>query len=184
MLPDGWYGSETFSANFIEALESWISRGGTLVCLRGAARWAANPDGGLSSARMRPASWPIDSGEATESRETVAVPGAILTTTVDSNHYLTFGYDSKTAVLVRSNLAFEPDPELATPFRLAPVGELRLAGFAYDDSLDRLAGTPYVVVDRIGSGKIVLFLEDPNFRVYWYGLHRLFLNSLLLAPSF
>jgi hypothetical protein len=184
VLPHGWYGSETFSAALTEAIESWISRGGTLVCLKGAARWVANPESGLSSARMRPARWPLDGGEASESRETVAVPGAILAATPDPNHYLTFGYVSKAAVLVRSNLAFESDPELATPFRLAPAGDLRLAGFAYDDSLDRLAGTPFVIVDRIGSGKIVLFLEDPNFRVYWFGMHRLFLNSLLLAPSF
>ena len=87
-------------------------------------------------------------------------------------------------MLVRSNLAFEPDPEVAAPFRMAPLERLHLAGFAYPDSLERLAGTPYVTEERVGSRHVVLFLDDPQFRNYWHGLHRLLLNSLLLSPSF
>ncbi len=103
---------------------------------------------------------------------------------MNPHHYLTLGYRQDTPVLVRSNLAFEPDPDLAAPLWFAGREEIQLAGFAYGDSLDRLAETPYVIVEPIGSGKIVLFLDDPGFRVYWFGLHRLLLNSLLVAPSF
>ena len=95
------------------------------------------------------------------------------------------GYDGPTPVLVHSNLAFEPDPSLATPFSFSSSARnLVLSGFAYGDSVERLAGTPYVIEERVGSGHIVLFLDDPNFRIYWYGLARLFLNSILLSPSF
>ena len=81
-------------------------------------------------------------------------------------------------------LAFEPDPAIAAPLRFAESSRLHLAGFAYPDSLERLAGTPYALAERVGSGHIVLFLDDPNFRIYWQGLSRLFLNSLVLSPSF
>ena len=87
-------------------------------------------------------------------------------------------------MLVQSNLAFEPDPAIAAPFRFAEPSRLHLAGFAYPDSLERLAGTPYALEERVGSGHIVLILDDPNFRLYWQGLSRLFLNSLVLSPSF
>jgi hypothetical protein len=177
VLPDGRYSGRTFSPAFVEALESWISRGGTLICIRGAASWAAGQEA-ISSASMRPAEWPLEDG-----RETVAVPGAILSATADPHHYLTFGYSGSTPVLVRSNYAFEPDPELAAPFAFSQTDDIRLAGFAYDDSIERLAGTPFVIVERVGRGKVILFLEDPNFRVYWFGLHRLFLNAVVLAPS-
>jgi len=114
----------------------------------------------------------------------VAIPGAVWRTTPDEHHFLTFGYEGAVPVLVRSNLAFEPDPRLASPVSFVAREGLRLSGFAYTDSLDRLAGTPYVVDERVGSGHVILFLDDPNFRVYWHGLARLFLNSILLSPSF
>jgi len=112
------------------------------------------------------------------------VPGAILRAEVDSQQYLTYGYRGELPVLVNSNLAFEPNREIAAPVSLAPRETLHLAGFAYDDSLDRLASTPFVIDERLGDGHVILFLDDPNFRNYWRGLSRLFLNSVLLSPSF
>ncbi len=186
MLPDGAYERSTFPADQLAALKGWIARGGTLVCLRRASRWAADPELGLAGTRMRDPDWPpaTDGDEPQERRRTRAVPGAILRALPDPHHYLTFGYAEETAVLVASDLAFEPDPEQAAPLALAAVEEIRLSGFAYPDSLARLAGTPYLVEERLGSGHVVLFLDDPNFRVYWRGLSRLFLNAVLLSASF
>ena len=184
VMPHGGYGRDFLTADLTEALENWIKRGGTLVCLKGAASWVAEPEGGISSARFRPTQWPLEGGEAVEPRPTLGIPGAILRVSADPHHYLTIGFDPQAAVLVRSNLAFQPDSDLPAPFSFPTDEPIRLAGFAYEDSVERLAGTPYVLVEPFGAGKMVLFLEDPNFRVYWFGLHRLFLNSLLLAPSF
>jgi hypothetical protein len=43
-----------------------------------------------------------------------------------------------------------------------------------------VAGSPYVVRDRRGAGSVVLFLDDPNFRLFWDGLRRLFINAVFL----
>ncbi len=184
VLPDGRYPEKTFSADWVAGLRSWISRGGSLVCFKGAARWAADPERDLASARLRSPRWPPEAAEGVTTRRTVAIPGAILKATADEHHFLTLGYDGSVPVLVRSNLAFEPDASLATPVSFVAREGLRLSGFAYSDSLDRLASTPYLVDERVGSGHVILFLDDPNFRVYWHGLARLFLNAILLSPSF
>ena len=39
---------------------------------------------------------------------------------------------------------------------------------------------PCLDVDR---GRVVVFTEDPNFRAYWRGAQRLFLNAVVLGPS-
>ena len=185
VLPHGYYDSSTFSDEFVKTLKGWVSRGGTLVCLGGASRWAANPDLDLSAVRMRDSSWPPTADEAQgDARTTRSIPGAILRAVPDPHHYLTFGYTDDTPVLVNSNSAFEPSSDIAAPLQLAPVETLRLSGFAYRDSLERLAETPYVMDERVGEGHIVMFLDDPNFRLYWRGLSRLFLNAVLLSPSF
>lgn len=184
VLPHGWYAEDTFTKERTGELKSWIDDGGTLVCLKNAAKWATQPERELSAVRLRDTKWPPESSADSESRETVAVPGAILRAESDPFHFLAIGYEGATPVLVQSNLAFEPDAAIAAPFEFAELSSLHLAGFAYPDSLERLAGTPYALEERVGEGHVVLILDDPNFRVYWQGLSRLFLNSLLLSPSF
>ena len=185
VLPDGYYDDRTFPEQWIEALEAWIRRGGTLVCFKGASAWVSNLDAGLTSARMREPIWPQEATESVKPRRTASIPGAILRAVPDEHHYLSLGYDGPTPVLVHSNLAFEPDPSLAAPLTFSSSARnLLLSGFAYGDSVERLAGTPYVIEERVGSGHVILFLDDPTFRVYWYGLARLFLNAILLSPSF
>ena len=47
-----------------------------------------------------------------------------------------------------------------------------------EEFLDRSAS---VLVSRLGSGRVVLFADNPNFRGSWYGTNRLFLNALFLG---
>jgi hypothetical protein len=43
--------------------------------------------------------------------------------------------------------------------------------------------TPFVVHEQLGTGNLVLFADDPNFRLFWDGLNKLFFNSVLIMPS-
>jgi hypothetical protein len=38
-----------------------------------------------------------------------------------------------------------------------------------------------VLVSKIGSGRVVLFADNPNFRGTTYGMNRMFLNALFLG---
>ncbi len=76
------------------------------------------------------------------------------------------------------------DYQANPPVFFKDFGDIHLGGLKYQSSLDRLAGTPYITEESIGSGKVILFLQDPNYRLYWHGLTRLFLNSVILSPAF
>ena len=43
--------------------------------------------------------------------------------------------------------------------------------------------TVSLVVSKIGSGRAILFSNNPNFRGSWYGTNRLFLNAILLGDK-
>ena len=66
---------------------------------------------------------------------------------------------------------YSPDP-----------ANLLLDGYMLHEDRPRLAGRPFVLVQRVGRGRVIYFADDPTFRGYWYGLNQLFLNSLLLGP--
>ena len=82
--------------------------------------------------------------------------------------------------MVWSALAFAPGPSAETPIRIADAASARVSGFVFPESLTHVAGTPYVVRERRGQGAVILFLDDPNFRLFWDGLSRLFFNAVLL----
>jgi hypothetical protein len=69
---------------------------------------------------------------------------------------------------------------------LARYGEdpdtLVLDGFVTAGERERLAGRPFLVVRRVGRGRVIYLADDPTYRGQWYGLNLLFLNLLLFGP--
>jgi hypothetical protein len=112
------------------------------------------------------------------------VPGAIFRAKVYPYHFLSYGYPEELPVLVWSNLAFSADNSVGIPVSFDIAKNALVAGFAFPDSVARLAGTPYLMDEKRGLGHVILFADDPNFRLYWDGLTRLFFNSVFFSNSF
>lgn len=201
ILPDGGYpdpASDPAAARTLEHLAEWTRRGGVLIAMRGASAWLAGEQVSWTRSRLkagfaaksafmtdggRPDDPPPEVPEAAQPAE--VVPGAILRALPNPESFLSFGYEEAFPVMVWSSLAFEPDRAVAVAARFPEDPDALLAsGFAFPDSLARLAGTPYLVTERVGAGRVVLFLDDPNFRLFWDGLTRLFMNAVLFGPSF
>lgn len=201
VLPDGGYppaAADESAARVLDHLGEWVGEGGTLVAMRGASAWLADPESSWIRSRFQPgfaskSSFMTDGGRPDDPAPTdradevpaEVVPGAILRALPNPESFLSFGYEDPFPVMVWSSLAFEPDPAVAVGARFPEdPADLLGSGFAFPDSLDRLAGTPYVVTERVGAGRVVLFLDDPNFRLFWDGLTRMFLNAVLFAATF
>ncbi|HEX8475167.1 MAG TPA: M14 family zinc carboxypeptidase [Pyrinomonadaceae bacterium] len=264
ILPDGSPGQyfAAFGKGGVDTLRGWVERGGTLVCIKGAAVFAALKDVNLTSARLvgsdeddqaggapkpsdaepqasptpSPAAGtggaegqtaatrrreraaataatanaepqlreeaaqtekmegappdlpPIASPSSRPGRVPEAVPGAIMRATVDRTTPLTYGYEDATLpVLVDSAYFFRPSKEgtNAVVFSADESQTLRVAGFIWPNNTERLLrGTSYVFEEPTGSGHVVLYAEDPNFRGFWRSTTRLFFNSFLFQPIF
>ena len=201
ILPDGGYpdaGNDPRAARTLDHLADWTDRGGVLITMRGASAWLSGEDDSWIRTRLKPgfASKSAfmtdggrpddpDPGEAGAEQPAEVIPGAILRALPNPESFLSFGYEDAFPVMVWSSLAFEPDPAVAAAARFPEdPDELLGTGFAFPDSLARLAGTSYLVTERVGSGRVVLFLDDPNFRLFWDGLTRLFMNAVLFGASF
>ena len=58
-----------------------------------------------------------------------------------------------------------------------------VAGFAWPEAKERLAGALLVGMEPRGKGSVVLFAQDPAFRLFWRATAPLFLNAVLWGPS-
>lgn len=183
VVPEAGDLRSTLKDTGVERLERWIRDGGTLVTIGSGTEFARDSVGiGIDLG-----SW-YDSDDG-DSAQVFTVPGAILRVDLDLQYWLAAGYaDTAFPVLVNSSRLYTaPDgPPSATRRvvgRYAPRESLWISGHAWDESLDRLPGKVFLYEERVGAGRVIAFAEEVNWRSYWRGANRLFLNAVVIGPS-
>ncbi len=162
-----------------DRLKRWVNDGGTLVAIGSGADWVLRT---LKLGALR------DAYEDQKDMARVSVPGAFARAVFDTNAWLASGYGEDMPMLVNSDrLWLAPEgpsnPRQRIVARYAPRDSLRVSGHMWEENLARLPDSVAVYEERIGRGRVILFAEDPNFRGYFRGADRLFLNAVLLGPS-
>lgn len=184
ILPNGSYNSINGVA---PTMKRWLQDGGTLITMERAASWAAQ--NGLSNVKTRKS----ENEEKDKTRRPYAsadrdrggkvIGGAIFGIEADLSHPLFYGYHRKEMpVFKRGTLFFEPSNNVyATPavYRNQPL----LSGYlnkTYEGKIDNSAA---VIVSGIGRGRSIALNFNPNFRAFWYGTNRIFLNSVFFGST-
>ena len=163
-----------------ERLQRWVRDGGTLVAIGSASDYVRE---NLELGNL--ASWYDD--EENEDAQRLNVPGAFMKTELDSEEWIVSGYDYDLPVLVNSNRLYKapegpPSASQRTPIKIAGT-DAHISGHLWEENTERLPESVFLYEERVGSGRIILFTEDVNFRGYWRGADRLFLNAVILGPS-
>jgi hypothetical protein len=112
------------------------------------------------------------------------VPGSAFRTTMNDRSFLTFGVPRSPAVLIEGTNAFLPLPHKVDNIISVDAKDPLISGVAWQESLDRLKGSVYVVSEPFGRGQVITFADDPHFRLFWRGTLPVFLNAVLYSPSY
>lgn len=197
VLPDGFLNDSVISKETVARLRDWISAGGHFVALGGSAFWATSERSGLT--RIRVSKAPPEAADAAGKKEKDAGPtarrytpadqresmnrrtgnpGAILKLELEPASSVAYGCgDVPLYALASAEQAFDPESgSVAAVYSLDP----KAAGFVGQDAVKQLAGQAFAISEKLGRGRVVLFSEDPNFRLVWQGLTKAFLNAVLL----
>ena len=178
-----------------EELKDWLHEGGTLIALGSSSRWASK---NLAEIELRSGD---DTDVSDEERRRLglrtiqerrsdawddAVTGIILPLTLDRAHPLAWGAGlgneaGEVFALHLNDLVFEPAAEHAT---IASFGEPleAVSGLVSDAKLAEIASSTWLSLARVGSGKVILFADDPLFRLMWPANFVMFTNALLYGP--
>ena len=131
---------------------------------------------------------PIASPSAFAGKVPEGIPGSIMRATVDRTSYLNYGVKSNDLpVLLASGYFFKNSKEgtNALIFDAAPKKPLTISGFVWEGNTEELLkGTAYVIDEPLGSGRVVLFAEEPFFRGIFRSVTRPFMNSILFSGAF
>ena len=171
----------------IEKLKQWLQNGGTLILQRSAINWA-NRNDLLNLSRKEREPLPID--EATtyadlrSARGAHVIGGSIFNGELDITHPLGYGFTRNQMQIFKNSMLFLEQPENHIAAPLSVVEEDPLAsGYISDYNLNDVAGVPSIIVSSFGSGRIISFVDNPNFRAFWYGNNKLFANALFFGNT-
>lgn len=184
ILPNGSYNSIN---GVVPTMKRWLQDGGTLITFDRSASWASQ--NGLASLKIRK----VTDEKKDEKRRPYAkagrdrggkvIGGAIFGIQADLTHPVFYGYHREDIpVFKRGTLFFEPSNNVyATPaiYKEKPL----LSGYLnkiYEGKIDSSAA---VVVSGVGRGRTIAMNFNPNFRAFWYGTNRIFLNSVFFGSA-
>ena len=189
--------TNAFIGNRLDALKAWVRGGGTLITQRGATGWATR--NGLTPNIAEPGiGRPVDEEDEDEDPDGArrdyadarnfegaqAIGGSIWEADLDVTHPLGFGYWRRFLPVWRDhNTFFAPSENPYSTVAKLVDDDPFLSGYISAPNRERLRGSPSVLVDRFGGGTVVLLIDNTNFRGYWRGTNRLFLNALFFGDQ-
>ena len=168
-----------------DKLRTWVQAGGVLVLTEEAVSWAAQ--NGISDVKFKRAKAPVDSTQKLTytDREQVdgaqQVFGAIFGADADLAHPLAYGYNQKTISLFKANKVFMEKSKnpYATPFY---YGSKPLqSGWVSRENLEAIKNSAAVIVNTVGNGRVINIADNPNFRAFWLGGSKLFMNAIFFG---
>ncbi|MEM9931080.1 MAG: peptidase M14, partial [Bacteroidota bacterium] len=188
ILPDANNLNTLFDRKGQNKLKQWIMGGGTVIAIGQSASFFTGKGGILKEQEMTQADPKLDEETAktlayadrTEFYGKQRIPGAALNATIDTTHPLAFGVKKEVFSLNFGPRALEPARNLQSVARYVDdAGALLAAGYASDANLETLAGKTWAGVRELGAGKIVYFMDNPHYRMFWRGPSRMMQNAVM-----
>jgi hypothetical protein len=164
-----------------------VQSGKTLITLKTGTEWVIR--NGFTKEKLVPA----DSAKGTPTRQLYdnssyiegakAMGGSIFQVDLDTTHPIGFGFTKRKASIYRNGLTIlQP---ASNPYCTVAqyTNEPLIGGYIHPSTMKRLKSSAAIIVGSEGTGRVIMFSDDPNFRGTWYGTNKLFLNALFYGSN-
>ncbi len=184
IMVDGNYGD--LGSAGTGALQRWLGPDRVLITQKRAATWAAANN--LAKVRVRAikedtSTLRLPYSRIDRDRGGRVLGGSIFQTEADLTSPLLYGFKRENVpVFRRGTLLFEPTKnKYATP--LTYTDKPLLSGYVHPDFIPQLEGSAALLVSGANGGRTICFADNPNFRAFWFGTNRLFLNAIFFGHT-
>jgi len=178
-----------FSEREVEKLKRWVREGGVLVAYKYAIQWAkqheladiefvnGNNDEDNADNEQRPYA------RASNDFGSQVIGGAIFNTKLDLTHPLAYGYNDDDLTVFRNSTLFMQKGENPYSSPVVYTDQPLASGYISDENTEKLSNSAAVVVSSFGSGRVIAMTDNPNFRAFWYGTNKLFMNAVFFGHT-
>ncbi len=171
----------------IDKIKAWVQAGNTLITIKSGTEWAIK--NGFTKEKLLS----VDTAKGTPRRQDFdmavhiegakAMGGSIFCADLDTTHPIGFGFTNRQISLYRNGLTFlQPS---ANPYStvLQYTANPLIGGYVHESTLKKIKSSAAILVGGEGSGRVIMFSDNPNFRGTWYGTNKLFLNALFYGGN-
>ena len=167
----------------VDKIKAWVQNGNTLITIKSGAEWAVK--NGFTKFQLAVDSTTtkgrLDYDRATEIEGAKALGGSIFTIDLDTTHPIGYGFSKRKVSVYKNNSTFFQNSTSAYNTIAQYTNTPLVGGYLHPNSLKMIKNSPSILVGTEGSGRVILFADEPNFRGTWYGTNKLFLNALFLG---
>ncbi len=170
IMPDGNY---AFDDKTKENILQWIENGGRLIAMRRAIDYLVKKE--IIDLKTKEEIM----GEKPIGTSGQVIGGAIFNSYIDSLDPLFFGYQNKElATFKKGTRWYSPDSNSEIKVIAQYTDQPLLSGYASIQNMVKAPGSASIMKQEMGKGLIIMLVDNPNFRGYWYGGATLFGNCL------
>ncbi len=175
------------SESGIKKIKDWVGKGNTLITIGSASSWAIKKEVVKESLIETKNDTIFSRKRYIDAREYSGrerIGGSILKVDLDLTHPLAFGYRDQSIPIYKNNNVFlnksKSDYSSVAIYSKNP----HIDGYVSKKNMENnLKGAASLIVSDSGSGRVVLFADNPNFRGSWYGTNKLFLNAIFFGAN-
>ena len=170
-------------------IKEWVKKGNTLITIGTGSEWVVKkkwvgeklitPETDSTKVPER-----LPYVDARENLGKEGVGGIIVKAHLDTSHPLGFGYRNTEIPVYKNNTVWLKPSQNAYATVAKYTNNPHVDGFITKRNMEEfLKPAASLLVSPMGSGRVILFADNPNFRGSWYGTNRLFLNALFLGQK-
>ena len=173
-----------------DRIKAWVQNGNTLITIKTGSEWAIRQ--GFTKEKLIPAVDTLKPGQtlprqdfdrAVEIEGAKALGGSIFRIDLDTTHPIGFGFTNRKVSVYRNGQTYLT-PSLNPYSTVAQYTDNPLiGGYLHPNSARKVRNSAAIIVASEGSGRVILFSDNPNFRGTWYGTNKLFLNALFYGGN-
>ena len=193
--------SSHIDSAMVAQLRTWVRKGGTLVGTEFGARFLSKEFTGLANIEMIEEAKDDDDEEETPESGTLEdpyvglelrddledldnIPGSALKSHLDLTNPLTYGMSERLYSLKFGNLALEPNTSVSVAgYYDRDPNNILASGYTSIKNREKLAGKAFAAMQSVGQGKVVLLLDNTQYRMFWVGPSRMMQNAVMLLPG-
>ena len=171
----------------VKKIKKWVEEGNTLITVAGGSSWAI-------SKKLINESLVESKKDSTHSRKNYVdasefigrerIGGVILKADIDLTHPIAFGYNDNSIPVYKNNNVFINKTKNDYSSVATYSKDFHIDGYISESNKkDFIPGAASLIISKVGSGRVVVFADNPNFRGTWYGTNKLFLNAIFLGNN-
>ncbi|QHI35059.1 hypothetical protein IMCC3317_04050 [Kordia antarctica] len=172
----------SLSSNATSKLKTWVKNGGTLIGYRNATRFLSDKKFiSLDFKKTEIESKNVSFEDKRNHNGAQVIGGAIFNTKIDRSHPINFGYLQDELPMFRNTTLFIKPNEKSYDNPIQYTNNPLLSGYISEENLEHLKNTVPFQTTRMGSGRVIVFTDNTNFRAFWYGTNKLLMNAIFFS---